>query len=244
MTSLVVTFDLFSALVDSRSGAGAVLSRLGAERAWGVDGPAVYDRWDALTKQAHRNCRAWVPHAALARDALAATYRELGLPGDAEADTQALYAALPDWPLWPDVAEWLPRIGERWPVGVLSNVDDGLFDRTQVAPLVDRRLLFSSERLQAYKPDARLYRRAQEQAGRLVHVATSARDVRGALEAGLAVVRLRRPGHRLDPGGPLPPVEAGGLAELHQLLPRVAVSASPPVAAPPAASPSAASPSA
>ena len=33
-------------------------------------------------------------------------------------------------------------------------------------------------------------------------MATSARDVRGALEAGIAVVRLRRPGHELDPEGP------------------------------------------
>jgi 2-haloacid dehalogenase len=243
VTPLVVTFDLFSALVDSRSGAGRVLSRLGSERAWGVEGAAVYDRWDALTKQAHRDCRVWVPHAALARDALAATYRELALPGDPDSDIEALYSTLPDWPLWPDVAEWLPRIGERWPVGVLSNVDDALFDRTQVASLVDRRLLFSSERLQTYKPDARLYLRAQERAGRLVHVATSARDVRGALEAGLAVVRLRRPGHRLDPAGPLPPVEAGGLEELHELLPQVAAPPPSP-GSPSSASPSSASPSA
>jgi 2-haloacid dehalogenase len=46
-------------------------------------------------------------------------------------------------------------------------------------------------------------------------VATSARDVRGALEAGLDVVRLRRPGHGLDPAGPRPPAEA---ADLHDLV--------------------------
>ena len=41
---------------------------------------------------------------------------------------------------------------------------------------------------------------------------TSARDVRGALEAGIDVIRLRRPGHRLDPSGPAAAPEAGGPA--------------------------------
>jgi 2-haloacid dehalogenase len=52
-----------------------------------------------------------------------------------------------------------------------------------------------------------------------VHVASSARDVRGALEAGIEVIRLRRPGHALDPTGPRPEREAGDLTELAALLP-------------------------
>lgn len=51
-----------------------------------------------------------------------------------------------------------------------------------------------------------------------MHVASSARDVRGALEAGIPVVRLRRPGHRLDPEGPQPPYEVEDLGELLELL--------------------------
>ena len=48
----VVTFDLFSALIDSRSGGGAALSRLARTHGWSVDGRHVYDRWDALNKAA------------------------------------------------------------------------------------------------------------------------------------------------------------------------------------------------
>lgn len=50
-------------------------------------------------------------------------------------------------------------------------------------------------------------------------MATSARDVRGAMEAGIDVIRLRRPGHRLDPAGPAPLHDAADLAELRGLLP-------------------------
>jgi 2-haloacid dehalogenase len=49
-------------------------------------------------------------------------------------------------------------------------------------------------------------------------VATSARDVRGALEAGIRVVRLRRPGHQLDPAGPSPRDEASDVRGVGALL--------------------------
>jgi len=50
----------------------------------------------------------------------------------------------------------------------------------------------------------------------------AARDVRGGLEADLAVVRLHRPGHALDPDGPQPAHEAQNLSELEPLLQLVA----------------------
>ncbi len=56
----------------------------------------------------------------------------------------------------------------------------------------------------------------------MVHVATSARDVRGALEAGIPVVRLRRPGHELDPDGPRPAYEVESVDELRAVLATVA----------------------
>lgn len=214
----VVTFDLFSALIDSRTGAGTAFGRLAVERGWKVDGETLYERWDALTKQAHRDVREWVPHVELARDALAASYRDLGLTADADEDVRAVHDTLPDWPLWPGVQQGLPEIAAHYRIGVLSNVDDALFARTRAAPLVDPELLMSSERLRAYKPDARIYARAQERLGGLVHVATSARDVRGALEAGIPVVRLRRPGYSLDPDGPPPQHEVDDLGELAVLL--------------------------
>ena len=102
---------------------------------------------------------------------------------------------------------------------MLSNVDDVIFARTQVAPLVDDSAVLTSERLRAYKPAPELYLRAVERAhGDLTHVATSARDVRGALEAGIRVVRLRRPGHELDPAGPSPRDEANDVRGVAALL--------------------------
>ena len=216
--SHVVTFDLFSALLDSRTGASEAFDELAAVRGWQSGGGEVYDAWDALNKLAQKACRRWVPFTDLARGALASTYDALGLDGDADEDLDQLLSTLPRWPLWPDVAEGLPRLAREHRIGLLSNVDDELFLLTRAAPYVDGDLALTSERLRVYKPDPRIYQRAQEQLGRMVHVATSARDVRGAVEAGIPVVRLRRPGHRLDPDGPRPLFEAAGTAGLGDLV--------------------------
>ena len=217
---MLVTFDLFSALIDSRTGGSAVLGRLAAERDWSVDGERLYDEWDRRNKASQRDEPEWIPFAEHCRRALAAAYADLGLDADGTADAALLNRSVADWPLWPDVAEQLPELGRRYRVGVLSNVDDAILARTAVAALVDDDAVLTSERLRAYKPAADLYLRAKERAGgELTHVATSARDVRGALEAGIAVVRLRRPGHDLDPEGPAPRDEAADVRGVGALLP-------------------------
>ena len=216
---MLITFDLFSALIDSRTGGSAVLGRLAAERGWRVDGERIYDEWDRRNKASQRDEPEWIPFAEHCRRALAAAYSDLGLDGDATDDAALLNRSVADWPLWPDVAAQLPELGQRHRVGVLSNVDDAIFARTAVAPLVDDDAVLTSERLRAYKPAPELYLRARERAGGdLTHVATSARDVRGALEAGIRVVRLRRPGHQLDPAGPAPRDEAADVRGVAALL--------------------------
>lgn len=219
----LVTFDLFSALIDSRSGGSAALGEIARAHGWEIDGGRLYDLWDAHNKASQAELDAWLPFAEHCRRALAATYLELGRAADADDDTERLLASLADWPLWPDVAGELPAIARGHRIGILSNVDDGLFARTAVAAFVDGGLIedaavLTSERLRAYKPSPAIYRRALEAAGGdLLHVATSARDVRGAVEAGIPVVRLRRPGHVLDPAGRRPD-EVAGLAELRMVL--------------------------
>ena len=83
---------------------------------------------------------------------------------------------------------------------------------------VDQDVALTSERLGVYKPHAAIYRRAVDELGPLVHVATSARDVRGAFEAGIPTVRLQRPGHELDAHSPRPTHEVTSTIELPRVL--------------------------
>ena len=172
----VVTFDLFSALLDSRTGGSAVFERLALAAGWPVTGAALYDAWDAHNKTAQRDCVPWMPWREPASRALARTYASFGLDGDVTADVEALVDSMSGWPLWPDAADGLPGLAAVHRVGVLSNVDDELFARTAAAVFVEPDLVLTSQRLQAYKPHAAIYRRAVETLGSMVHVATSPRS--------------------------------------------------------------------
>jgi 2-haloacid dehalogenase len=213
----LVTFDLFSALIDSRTGGSAALAAIAAGHGWDVAGTDLYDDWDARNKASQKDVETWLPFAEHCRRALAAVYAARALEADAAVDTELLLRSLPEWPLWPDVAAALPEVGRAHRVGVLSNVDDDLFRRTRAAALVADDAVLTSERLHAYKPHPELYLRARD-AGVAVHVPASARDTRGALEAGLAVVRVGRPGHRVDPDGPRPEHEIADLRQLPAVL--------------------------
>ncbi len=219
---MIVTFDLFSALTDSRTGASALLGELAARRRWPHAGEELYDRWDGHNKRLQRTALAPTTFHDLSLAALRLAWADLGLPVEsAEADLRLLEESVPRWPLWPDVADGVRAVaaaGHR--VGLLSNVDDALARRSAAAALVDPDLLLTSQRLGAYKPSAQIYRAAAAVAAPepLVHVAASARDVRGALEAGLATVRLVRPGHHLDAAGPRPPTEVEDAADLPRVI--------------------------
>jgi FMN phosphatase YigB (HAD superfamily) len=109
-------------------------------------------------------------------------------------------------------------------LGLLSNIDNELLAGTAVMRLgvFDPDLVVTSQRAQAYKPAPGLYHRAADLLGSFVHVASSARDVRGAVGAGVACIRLHRPGHSLDVTGPAPKWTAESVKELGQLLPLAA----------------------
>ncbi len=217
----IVTFDVFSALIDSRSGGSALFATLASTRGWEVQGAGLFDRWDRLNKESHRTQHAWASFRHLSERALEAVYSEFGLPtADAARDSDALLASMAEWPLWPDVSvPSLTGLGvER--LGLLSNIDDDLLAAT--APLrlgvFDPGSIVTSERLRAYKPNRSFYERAAALLGPFTHIASSARDVRGAVSAHLSCIRLARPGHQLDPEGPAPARTADSIRELGELL--------------------------
>lgn len=220
----VVTFDLFSALVDTRRGASHTFAAIAVDRGWDLTGEAVYDAWDGHNKALQREAHPPTTFVEVSRAALVAAYDDLGLdPGLAPPDLVRLHRTVPDWPLWPDVAGGVAAVAgldRVVAVGLLSNVDDGLARLTRAHALVDPDLVLSSQRLGAFKPSRRLYAAAVDAVApaRLVHVAASGRDVRGALEAGITAVRLARPGHVVDPAGPRPPHEVRDAADLATVI--------------------------
>jgi len=211
-----ITLDVFSALIDSRTGGSRVFDQIAGRQRWALRGPALYQAWDREHKRLQRECVRWEPFTALGRQALIQVLDEHRLRGDVDAAMTQLWASLADWPLWPDVDRGVRALaGSHW-VGLLSNIDDTLLARTRLASLpFAPDLVITSERVRQYKPNPSLYHAAHTIAGpSFTHIAASARDVRGALQAGVDTIRLIRPGLDIDPAGPRPTRQVTGLGEL------------------------------
>jgi 2-haloacid dehalogenase len=210
-----ITLDVYSALVDSATGGTAALARIGGQRGWDADPAALYRDWDRRNKGLHREVvTPFVPFRELSARAMITVLDDHGLSGaDAVEVSDALLASMRHWPLWPDVVAGLARLAPDHHLALLSNIDDDLLATSAPSALVPHHI--TSEQARAYKPHPALYDHARRQLGAgWIHVAASGRDVRGSLEAGLAVVRIVRPGHTLDPDGPAPTVEIDDLRDL------------------------------
>lgn len=212
-----VSFDVYSALIDSRRGAGASLERISRERGWPRDGEELYVAWDARNKALHAQADGSESFRTLAARAMAETLLATGVDDDAAAVTDALLGDVGSWPTWPDVPEGLAAVAATHPIALLSNIDDDVLAMTDVGH--DVTTWITSQRAGSFKPARGIYDHARAVLGDdLIHVPASGRDVYGSLTAGLRVVRVVRPGYPTDPAGPQPEHQVDDLRDLPAVL--------------------------
>jgi len=212
-----VSFDVYSALIDSRRGASRTFAEVSAARGWARDGEELYVGWDTHNKALHASADGSESYRTLATRAMAELLAELDIADDAAAVTDAVLADIGSWPTWPDVPEALAAVAAHHPIALLSNIDDDVLALTRFGFDVPRWI--TSERAGSFKPSRGIYDFARAELGAdLVHVPASGRDVSGSLAAGLRVVRVVRPGYAVDPSGPEPEHEIDDLRELPAVL--------------------------
>ncbi len=209
-----ISLDVYSALVDSRTGGSAALEGPVRRHRWSVSPDELFSDWDGRNKSLHlETVTPYVGFRDLAVRAMTAVFAARELDGDPTETTTDLLTSMSSWPLWPEVPEALAQLARGRRLALLSNIDDDLLAVSAPSALVETRI--TSQQARAYKPHRALYDHARRQLGDdLVHVAASARDVRGSLQAGLRVVRVVRPGHVVDPAGPTPSVQIDDLRDL------------------------------
>jgi putative hydrolase of the HAD superfamily len=131
-------------------------------------------------------------------------------PGTTELDRDAFFEAVYShfaeagvWDLYPEVAEVLALLRERFDLAVISNFDGRLrmiLEHLGVSPFFSH--VFLSSELGADKPDPEIYRRALQlssaEPNEALHVGDDpVRDWEGARRAGLEVFQLKRPKNSL-----------------------------------------------
>ncbi|MBL8962613.1 MAG: haloacid dehalogenase type II [Phycisphaeraceae bacterium] len=135
-------------------------------------------------------------------------------------ERERLAASVGAWPAFPDTAQALARLGERFTLTVVSNVDDDLFEGSRqrlesAGARIDR--LVSAQLCRSYKPSPRNFRVAlallDAPVESVLHVAQSLyHDVAPARQAGLTTAWINR--RRGKPGSGATPAARGVMPDL------------------------------
>ena len=125
-----------------------------------------------------------------------------------EALDRGFGASVPDWPAFPDSAEALAALAERYRLVVLSNVDRESFGASNDRLGVAFDAIYTAQDIGSYKPDPRNFRYAIDRVGAdfgiaaegILHTAQSMHhDLAQAAAHGLATAWIDR--QRLSEGG-------------------------------------------
>jgi 2-haloalkanoic acid dehalogenase type II len=214
----IITFDCYGTLIDWESGIVDAFKSEAARERKVLEAGHIIDAYMSEELQVESN--AYKPY----RDVLAETESRVAARIGLNIATERagfLAASLPDWQPFPDANPALIRLGRRFELGILSNIDDDPLAATRRHFDVDFRLVVTAEQVRSYKPGEAHFERALARiAGkRILHAAQSYfHDVIPATRLGIPVAWVNRHGGIIEEGGRRPTYEVRNLTELANLL--------------------------
>lgn len=221
-----LSFDMYRTLLDTRDFHEQAVREILALWAGDSVNPDIFHtRWDEYYDVVHLEMSKdrFMTEREVATESLRRTLNEFGIDGDAAAGVEIWMGKYGDADLYPEVEEVLNILSARYPMVVISNVDDddvgyGTF-REKDLPF---RAVITSDSLKSYKPDGQMFREALSilkcRPEEVLHTGDSQRaDVLGAKKAGMRAAWLNRRSDRLKLGIPKPDYEITNLRELLHL---------------------------
>ena len=219
-----LSFDMYRTLLDTRDFHEQAVREILALWAGDSVNPDIFHaRWDEYYDVVHLEMPKgkFMTEREVATESLGRTLDEFGIDGDAAAGVEIWMGKYGDADLYPEVEEVLNTLSARYPMVVVSNVDDndvgyGTF-RGRNLPF---RAIITSDSVKSYKPDGRIFKEALSilkcRPEEVLHTGDSQRaDVFGAKKAGMRAAWLNRRSDRLKSSIPKPDYE---LADLRDLL--------------------------
>ena len=205
----VLSFDCYGTLIDWEAGLLAALRPV-------LDAHGVSATDDELLEtyarhEAELEAGEYMRYRELLGRALQGVGSDLGFEPTG-AEVEAIGTSVGDWPAFPDSAEALARLHERYKLAPITNCDDDLFALSAQRLGVDFDWVITAEQARSYKPSARNFELAfatiDAPHERILHVAQSLfHDHVTAKALGMTTVWIDRR-HGRPGSGATPPVEA------------------------------------
>ena len=214
-----LTFDCYGTLVDWETGILAALSPL-LERHGASAEPREILRLYAEHEARLESGPQYRSYREILRGTVAGIAADLGFE-PAQDELAVLGDSIGAWPPFPDTPGALRRLGARYRLAVLSNVDDDLFERTAATLGMRFDAVITAQQVGSYKPSMENFRFALRRLGvdaaRVLHVAHSLyHDHAPAKRLGLSTVWVNRPSRRRGVGV-APPAEVAPDLEVPDL---------------------------
>ena len=204
----VLTFDTYGTLIDWEAGILAALRPvLAAHGAGGAEGDeALLERY--ARHEAELEAGPYLPYREVLARALVAVCADLGV-APTGAQVAAFSDSVGDWPAFPDSAQALAALHERFRLAVITNCDEHLFARSERRLGLRFDWVVTAERARSYKPSTTNFEVAFATIGvpreRILHVAQSLyHDHVPAKALGLSTVWVDRRAGREGFGATLP----------------------------------------
>ena len=214
----LLTFDCYGTLVDWEAGIIAAVEPMCAARVASPTDAAILAAFGEAEHVVQGD------RYRTYREVLALTLQRMGPrlgfePTAAECD--AFAASVGDWPPFPDTVAALQRLGGRYALGIVSNVDDDLFARSRERLATEFDWVVTAQQVRRYKPDTAHFEEMVRRSGiprdRTLHVAQSLfHDIAPASALGYATVHVNRPS-RGGPTGATPPARARADVEVSDM---------------------------
>ena len=189
----IITFDCYGTLVDWRRGITDAFAAEAASSGWRFDADEILALHAEIEPAVQE--QSYVPYRIVLQQVAQGILEQLG--ADAVEDAgMFLPESVPAWPVFPDTNAALEAlVNGGYRLGILSNIDDDLFDATRSLFTVDFDLVVTAEQVRSYKPAAGHFDVARSDLGTTswLHAAQSYfHDVVPARTHGIPVVWINR----------------------------------------------------
>jgi 2-haloacid dehalogenase/putative hydrolase of the HAD superfamily len=194
-----VTTDCYGTLIDWESGILDAFEAQAGEDGLSFDESALIERF--LEVQAEIMAGSYELYAEVLRRAAVKVASEIGWELE-PSRAQFLPDSVERWTPFREANAAMDRLGKRYEVGIVSNIDDKLLGVSRRHLRTELDLVVTAQQVRSYKPDEAHFKEAQRRIGGKkgwVHIASGyAADVAPLIKRKVPVIWVNRGGEKLD----------------------------------------------